>query len=220
MCADTKDRETFGSLWSSCAGDQPTEKERKYFETWMTGAETLSVNVRVHVQDTATGGKSIYNGPDALVAKVRMADALRENLGGMLMDPIGSQQVRRSTGGEGQEIIFYVTASFKREAAQRHPCFQAGLRGLNTNGVAAQMVTMADIQKWQLLPGAQGGPEASVIRVAMDPVLKHSIQYMAFSMTHTAEQLQMIVANTLRADKASAEMKLIPTAAVGDHMAV
>ena len=113
MCADTKDRETFGSLWSSCAGDQPTEKERKYFETWMTGAETLSVNVRVHVQDSATGGKSIYNGTDVPVAKVRMADALRESFGGMLMDPIGSQQVRRSTGVEGQETIFYVTASFK-----------------------------------------------------------------------------------------------------------
>ena len=102
MCADTKERETFGSLWSSCAGDQPTEKERKYFETWMTGAETLSVNVRVHVQDQATGGKSVYNGPDALVAKVRMADSLREHFAEMLMDPIGSQQVRRSTGGEGQ----------------------------------------------------------------------------------------------------------------------
>jgi hypothetical protein len=178
MCADTKERETFGSLWSSCAGDQVTEKERKYFETWTTGAETLSVNVRVHVQDPTTGGKSVYNGTDASVAKVRMADSLREHFAEMLMDPIGPQQVRRSTGGEGQETIFYVTASFKREAAQRHPCFQAGLRGLNTNGVAVQMATMSDIQKWQLLPGAQGGAEAPVIRVAMDPVLKHSIQYM------------------------------------------
>jgi hypothetical protein len=116
----------------------------------------MSVNLRLHVQDPVTGGKSIYNGTDAQSAKVRMADSLRSHLAGMLMDPIGPQQVRRSTV-EGQEVIFYVTASLRRDAAQQHSCFQAGLRGLNTNGVAGQMSTMADIQKWQLLPGAQGG---------------------------------------------------------------
>ena len=129
----------------------------------------------------------------------------------MLMDPIGAQQVRRSSG-EGQEIIFYVTASpgLRRDAAQQHSCFQAGLRGLNTHGVALQMSTMADIQKWQLLPGAQGGPEEPVIRVAVDPVLKHAIQYMAFSTTQTVEQLQGCVGNIRRSDAASVEMRRIP----------
>ena len=219
MCADTKDRETFGSLWTTCAGDQPTDKERRYFQTWKTGAETLSVNLRLHVQDSVTGGKSIYNGADAQSAKVRMADALRSHLAGMLMDPIGSQQVRRSSA-EGQEVIFYVTASLRRDVAQQHPCFQAGLRGLNTHGVAVQMSTMADIQKWQLLPGAQGGPEEPVIRVAVDPVLKHAIQYMAFSMTQTVEQLQGCVGNIRRAEEASVEMRRIPNDSMGDHIAI
>jgi hypothetical protein len=143
-----------------------------YFKTWMTGAGVLSVNVRLHVQDSATGGKSIYNGTDAQVAKVRMADALRLHFVDMLMDPIGPQQIRRSSGGEGQEIILYVTVSLKR-----HACFQAGLRGLNAHGVAGQLPTMSDIQKWQILPGTPGGPAEPVIRVAMDPVLKHTIQY-------------------------------------------
>jgi hypothetical protein len=138
MCADAKDRETFGSLWTSCAGDQPTEKECMYFRTWKTGAETLSVNVRVHVQDPARGGKSIYNGTDALVAKVRMADALREHFAAMLMDPITPQQVRRSTGGAGQEIMFYVTHAGKSQreslASLQTPRYRQGLLHLTGDG--------------------------------------------------------------------------------------